>query len=593
MGWFNRLKLVNKILSAVLMSSTLTLIVGLYGLMVSREMSANLTEVYTNNMMSLEYLANMRHALMAHARAELRLLTVRDPDDVQAVIGRATHYWSDYESWSKKFTPLATSADEKAVLPQLTEKLATYAESNERTRRLLKNGKYEEATAASLTDVRKATDDVEKSLSRLMDINISLAEAFYNKSNDRGIEARNHIIALILGALIAGVGLGIVIARMIGRQIGGEPDYASHIVHRVADGDTAVNVQLREGDTTSMLAAMAAMVDRLRYATDVARRIAGGDMTVQIDLREGDKNSLLGAMDEMVNKLSAIVREVRSAADSLASASEQLTASALTLSQNSSEQAASVEETSSSMEEISSTVAQNTENAKVTDGIASKSAKDAREGGDAVTQTVDAMKQIANRIGIIDDIAYQTNLLALNAAIEAARAGDHGKGFAVVAVEVRKLAERSQVAAQEIGALAGNSVSMAERAGRLLEELVPSITRTADLVQEIASASREQSTGIDQINSAVTQVSKTTQTNAAASEELSATAASMSSRATQLQSMMNFFQLGMEDGVASSNDNGAQRASNKNRPTPNRAPKAVALTPLAAGAELESSFERF
>ena len=245
------------------------------------------------------------------------------------------------------------------------------------------------------------------------------------------------------------------------------------------------------------------------------------------------------------------------------------------------------------MEEISSTVAQNTENAKVTDGIASKSAKDAREGGNAVTQTVEAMKQIASRIGIIDDIAYQTNLLALNAAIEAARAGDHGKGFAVVAVEVRKLAERSQVAAQEIGTLAGNSVSMAERAGRLLEELVPSITRTADLVQEIASASREQSTGIDQINSAVTQVSKTTQTNAAASEELSATASSMSSRATQLQSMMNFFQVGTEDGVASSNDNGAQRGSNKSKPHPARAQKPVALAPLAAGAELDASFERF
>jgi methyl-accepting chemotaxis protein len=285
---------------------------------------------------------------------------------------------------------------------------------------------------------------------------------------------------------------------------------------------------------------MSNMVARLNYAGDVARKVAAGDMTVEVDLREGDHGSLLGAMAEMIDKLAQIVAEVRGSADSLAAASEELTSSAELLSQNSSEQAASVEETSASMQQISATVAQNTENAKVTDGIASKSAKDAREGEQAVTQTVEAMKQIASRIGIIDDIAYQTNLLALNAAIEAARAGEHGKGFAVVAVEVRKLAERSQVAAQEISTLASNSVGMAERAGKLFTEIVPSITRTADLVQEIASASREQSTGLDQINAAITQVSQSTQTNASASEELSSTAQAMAQSAVGLQNLMGF-----------------------------------------------------
>jgi methyl-accepting chemotaxis protein len=218
-----------------------------------------------------------------------------------------------------------------------------------------------------------------------------------------------------------------------------------------------------------------------------------------------------------------------------------VSAASTTLSQNSSEQAASVEETSASMEQLSATVSQNAENAEVTDSIASKSANEAGEGGEVVRETVVAMKAIAQKIGIIDDIAYQTNLLALNAAIEAARAGDHGRGFAVVAAEVRKLAERSQVAAQEIGQLAGSSVSLAERAGQLLTNIVPSISKTADLVKEIAAASQEQRGGLNQINVAVLELSKTTQTNAAASEELSATSEEMSAQAMQLQSMMQFF----------------------------------------------------
>ena len=192
---------------------------------------------------------------------------------------------------------------------------------------------------------------------------------------------------------------------------------------------------------------------------------------------------------------------------------------------------------------MTASIAQNTENAKITDGMASKAARDAVEGGEAVTATVEAMKQIAKKIGIIDDIAAQTNLLALNAAIEAARAGEHGKGFAVVAAEVRKLAERSQVAAQEIGEVAGTSVALAEKAGRLLAEIVPNIRKTSDLVQEITAASTEQSSGVGQINSAVSQLNQTTQQNASSSEELAATSEEMSSQAEQLQQTMSFFKL--------------------------------------------------
>ncbi len=281
---------------------------------------------------------------------------------------------------------------------------------------------------------------------------------------------------------------------------------------------------------------------------DFAKAMAQGDFTKRLRMDQKDEiGALAGALDEMVDKLSGIVAEVRSSADSLTSASEQVSSTAQTLSQGATEQAASVEETSASVEQMTSSVSQNTENARVTDAMASKAATEAEEGGKAVKDTVQAMKEIAKKIGIVDDIAYQTNLLALNAAIEAARAGEHGKGFAVVAAEVRKLAERSQIAAQEIGELAGGSVQLAEQAGQLLEAIVPSIKKTSDLVQEIAAASREQASGVSQINTTMTQLNQTTQQSATASEELAATAEEMSGQAETLQHTVAFFRVSQAD----------------------------------------------
>ncbi len=279
------------------------------------------------------------------------------------------------------------------------------------------------------------------------------------------------------------------------------------------------------------------------YAGDVVSRIAEGDLTVKVVTLENDHSSMLFAIRNMAEKLTSVVTEVNKSADSLGSASEEVSATAQSLSQGASEQASGVEETSASIEQMTASISQNTENAKITDGIATKASTEATKGGEAVKATVVAMKQIAQKITIIDDIAYQTNLLALNAAIEAARAGEHGKGFAVVAAEVRKLAERSQVAAQEIGEVASSSVELAEQAGKLLDEMVPNIQRTSDLVQEITASSEEQSSGVSQINSAVSQLSQTTQQTASASEQLAATAEEMSSQAEQLQRVMAFFHL--------------------------------------------------
>ncbi|MFA6014786.1 MAG: methyl-accepting chemotaxis protein [Gallionellaceae bacterium] len=381
--------------------------------------------------------------------------------------------------------------------------------------------KYEELISLANSD-RKAA--IEFQMKDFAPTNSAYAKALHDMAEFQGglmekegvaageayTSARTLMVSLGIAAALAGMVMAFMITSSLTTQLGGEPAYAAEVVSKIANGDMTVNVEVKPGDNSSMLAAIRGMVE----------------------------------------KLSQIIGEVNAAATNIASASEEVSSTAQSMSQATNEQAASVEETSASVEQMGASINQNSENAKVTEGIASQAAKQAAQGGEAVKETVTAMKQIAGKIGIIDDIAYQTNLLALNAAIEAARAGEHGKGFAVVAAEVRKLAERSQVAAQEIGELASGSVSKAEDAGKLLEEMVPAIGKTSDLVQEITAASEEQSSGASQINTAMSQLNTITQQNASATEELAATAEEMSSQAETLQQLMSFFRVGGGSAVA-------------------------------------------
>lgn len=278
-----------------------------------------------------------------------------------------------------------------------------------------------------------------------------------------------------------------------------------------------------------------------------AEAIAEGDLSRQLDVSSKDEiGQLAQALNGMVSKLKEVVGDVTSASNNVASGSQELSASSEEMSQGATEQAAAAEEASSSMEQMAANIRQNADNAMQTEKIAVKSSEDAKGGGEAVAETVTAMKEIASKIGIIEEIARQTNLLALNAAIEAARAGEHGKGFAVVASEVRKLAERSQSAAAEISDLSSSSVEVAERAGIMLNQMVPDIQRTAELVQEIAAASKEQDTGADQVNKAIQQLDQVIQQNASASEEMASTSEELNAQATQLQDTIDFFSIGTD-----------------------------------------------
>jgi methyl-accepting chemotaxis protein len=485
-------------------------------------------------------------------------------DKFAAVIEARHAAWANIDTGWKLYEPLPQSPEEAVLWKQFAGEWNDWKQADqakEATVQSLAHNRNEQAQKTLFEELYRqiATANplfqrADDTLTKIIDLNNDIAAASVKQGSEVKAAASRRMLIAAVVALIVAIGIATLITINLLRTLGGEPAYAAEVLHAVANGRLDIEVQTRKGDDNSMLHAVKNMVDRLQQ----------------------------------------VIAEVNSATDSLTTAAEEVSTTAQSLSQASSEQASGVEETSASIEEMTASIAQNTENAKVTDNMAAKAAREATEGGDAVKATVTAMNQIAQKIGIIDDIAYQTNLLALNAAIEAARAGDHGKGFAVVAAEVRKLAERSQVAAQEIGDVASGSVQLAGKAGALLDEIVPSIRKTSSLVQEISAASQEQSSGVSQINSAVTQLSQTTQQNAASSEELAATAEEMSGQAEQLKQSMSFFKV-RQDGVGGFVPERKRARALKAVPghgTP-RGASASSTLALADGEVEESQFRKF
>ena len=318
-------------------------------------------------------------------------------------------------------------------------------------------------------------------------------------------------------------------------------DDISRLAEEIAGGNLAISATERS-ENDRLMRALNEMIEAMKDVVILAEEIAGGNLTVDVNERS-EQDRLMIALNAMVERLNDLVLQVISAAENVAYGSQQLSLSAQNVAEGATEQSTAAEQASASMEQMAANIRQNADNAIQTEKIALKSSKDAQESGDAVAQTVEAMRTIAQKISIVEDIAGETRLLSLNATIEAARAHEHGKGFGVVASEVRALAGRSQESAEEINALASTSVEIAGKAGDMLTQLVPDIQKTAELVMEISAASNEQSSGTAQINNAIQQLDQVIQRNSATAEEMASMAEELSSQARQLQSTMKFFKV--------------------------------------------------
>ena len=560
----------------------IAMVLGVVGVMKMSAVNDQSTVITENWMPSIDAIHSLNTATSDLRAQQYAHITSTDPARMAEVEKDIAATLDLNKSERTKYEALISSDEERALYNQFAGKFDNYLRDGERMLNFSRVNQNEAAAQAMLSS-KPLYDDMSADLLKLVNLNVDGGKAASVEGDKVFSEARTMFIALVVAGLVIGVGAALWISRTVTLGL----RKVSTAIEAVAIGDLDQDIKVTTNDEIKDLVdTVDRMTANLRATAAMADEIAQGDLTVQ-PKPLSDKDTLGLSLQSMVERLRGVVADALSAADNVSSGSQELSATSEQMSQGATEQAAAAEQASASMEEMAANIKQNADNAAQTEKISRQSSRDAEASGEAVNRAVDAMRTIADKIGIVQEIARQTDLLALNAAVEAARAGEHGKGFAVVASEVRKLAERSQTAAAEISAVSGDTVKAAQEAGEMLQRLVPDIRKTAELVSEISAACREQDVGASQINEAIQQFDKVTQQNAGASEEMSATSEELAAQAEELQASIAFFRTDSAGGRS-----GRAPARAPARASTFKSPPKPAARPVAKAAAPAQSFAK-
>ena len=518
---------------------TLLAITAGYGIFSLATLNQAVTDIIAGPAHRLESAQNLSNLQLRITRSQMNMATATTTADVTKYIEASNTNRQRYNDQVNELEQVSPTDEGKRAWQEVRAASIRLFAIDDQIREFARTNNTAEAVRLATGQGRVIVDEIEAMITTRVDANKAAMVQADHDTNDQYASTRNYIVGLTVVALVLAVIAALWIAIGINRGL----SKIMVVAEAVARGDLNQDVDIKTNDEIKDLVnRINVMTGNLRNTAAIADQIADGDLTVT-PTPLSDKDTLGLALERMVERLRGVVSDALSASDNVSSGSQELSASSEQLSQGATEQASSAEEASASMEEMAANIKQNADNAAQTEKIARQSSKDAEASGEAVGRAVSAMRTIAEKISIVQEIARQTDLLALNAAVEAARAGEHGKGFAVVASEVRKLAERSQAAASEISSLSGETVQVATEAGEMLNRLVPDIRKTAELVSEISAACREQDIGASQINEAIQQLDKVTQQNSGASEEMSATSEELAAQAEELQSSIAFFRV--------------------------------------------------